>query len=240
MIRKLTTVLLILAAANGAFLFLFPRLFYNYIVIHHSGTRTGNYETIRSFHEREHHWSDAGYHLILSNGTSGVPPGHLEATGRYRNAVRAFATQSTAHNYFGIHVCIIGDYSRSEVPPELAAALGNCIRELQHRFWIPDDRIVFHRDVGATECPGIHITHEDVIRWKDAGAHPPPASVLAQQSVALDEFTLGLTGRPRIRHAVLAALNAAVLACLGAVFALRRWRRRRTARQRRVPETNAA
>lgn len=54
------------------------------IVVHHTASEVDNLASIRAFHVQKHGWREAGYHLILSNGSTDVPLGYLEATSRYR------------------------------------------------------------------------------------------------------------------------------------------------------------
>ena len=53
-------------------MFALPRYRYRSIVIHHTASPADNYHSIRELH-RKRGWGDAAYHLILSNGSNGVP-----------------------------------------------------------------------------------------------------------------------------------------------------------------------
>jgi hypothetical protein len=48
---------------------------YKWIVIHHSASSHDNLTSIRNFHKQRHGWLEAGYHLILSNGSTNIRAG---------------------------------------------------------------------------------------------------------------------------------------------------------------------
>ena len=114
------------------------------IVIHHTASTVDNYESIRKAHLRRG-WSDAAYHLILSNGSTEVPLGHLESTWRHRLSLFSVATRSKTCNVAGLHLAVVGNFETGEVPVELRPALAHAVTSLQRRYGIPDDRIFLHR-----------------------------------------------------------------------------------------------
>ena len=193
MIKKyrIVPLLVILGVVNWAILELFPRYRYDAIVLHHSASGHGNYETIRDFHRaRFPGVRDAAYHLILSNGRSGVPLGHLEATGRYRNLSYALATKNRRYNARALHVCVIGNYEQGPVPADLRPAIGHALNLLARKYGVPRERILFHRDVGSSVCPGRHITKEAVHAWMDQAAAGCPVDIQAQQAAVVQRVGL--------------------------------------------------
>ncbi len=155
---------LLLAIVNGAVFILLPRLRYRSIVIHHSASRVDNYESIREQHLGRG-WSDAAYHLILSNGSTEVPAGHLESTGRHRSASISGATGSKWCNATAIHLCIVGNYEEEPLPESLQPALAHAIVSLQDRYGIPRDAIELHRECSETLCPGRFVDTETIWSW---------------------------------------------------------------------------
>lgn len=141
------------------------RLRFSYIVIHHSASTVDNYQSITAYHRKERGWRDAAYHLILSNGSTDVPLGFLEATSRYRYLSHSVATKSVYHNLRAIHICIVGNYDNQEMPDRLKAALADALRQLQGKYGIADDGILFHRDCSTSACPGRFITKEKLEQW---------------------------------------------------------------------------
>ncbi|MCL4503503.1 MAG: N-acetylmuramoyl-L-alanine amidase [Deltaproteobacteria bacterium] len=95
--------LLIFSVALFALFSLSQNWRFNAIVIHHTASMVDNYRSISTYQRQEHGWSDAAYHLILSNGSTEVPFGYLEATGRYRFMSECchqkYVLQSACHPY---------------------------------------------------------------------------------------------------------------------------------------------
>ncbi len=83
-ISKFLGLFLFIVLVVFAFFSISGKLRFNAIVIHHSASAVDNYHAIAEYQRREHGWRDAAYNLILSNGSTNVPLGYLEATGRYR------------------------------------------------------------------------------------------------------------------------------------------------------------
>jgi len=83
----LVIALLIVVLLNHVFFKFFYSNRYKWIVIHHSASSHDNLASIRNFHYQRHGWLEAGYHLILSNGSTNIPTGHLEATNRYQSRI---------------------------------------------------------------------------------------------------------------------------------------------------------
>jgi hypothetical protein len=151
---SLLGLLLFLMLLNLAAYQLLPRLRFKHIVIHHTASSEENYQSIKDYHAKRHGWQDAAYHLILSNGSTRVPLGHLEATGRYRSLSYSLATRSRYYNLTGLHLCVVGNYSETSMPAELRGPLAHALAVLQQRFHISDGQILFHRDCNDTQCPG--------------------------------------------------------------------------------------
>ncbi len=163
-----------------------PRYRFDSIIIHHTASMVDNYDSIRRYHTRKRHMKDAAYHLILSNGSAGVSLGELEATGRYGNLSYSAATRSVKHNLTGLHLCVVGNYEENEVPKDLGMAIGNAVKELQKKFAISDDKVMFHRDVGQTKCPGRYFTKSKLSQWLEADSGKLPESIARQQRAAID------------------------------------------------------
>ncbi|MDI6854097.1 MAG: peptidoglycan recognition family protein [Deltaproteobacteria bacterium] len=173
---------LILVAAGLFVLFrAIPRYRFNAIVLHHSASSADNYESIKTFHAGSRGWRDAAYHLILANGSTSVPSGFLEATGRYRLLSYSPATKDHWANLRALHLCIVGNYDNGEVPAGLRSSLAHALRALQEKYGIPDDRILFHRDCNGTACPGRFITKAKLNLWLTKEADKCPPAVRRQQ-----------------------------------------------------------
>lgn len=121
------------------------------IVIHHSATPRGRHvsvDEIREWH-LERGFSDIGYHeVILIDGTI--------AAGRNIDTPGAHVK---GRNSTSIGICLIGD-GRDGFESEQWAALKSLVR--YYKIMIPYAKIVGHRDLAATICPGF-----DVKAWHD-------------------------------------------------------------------------
>jgi hypothetical protein len=156
------------------------RLRFTAIVIHHSSSAVDNYHSIAAFHQKEKGWRDAAYHLILSNGSTQIPLGFLESTNRYRYLSPSVATKNIYYNLRAIHICVVGDYNRKEMPDLLKAALADAVRQLQSKFGISDDGILFHRDCSSSSCPGRFVTKAGLKQWLIAQTSRCPVAVRRQ------------------------------------------------------------
>jgi len=158
----------------------FERLRFDAIVIHHSASTVDNYRTIADYHLKEKGWRDAAYHLIISNGSTEIPLGFLEATRRYQYLSPSPATKNMYYNLRAIHICVVGNYDKREMPVRLQEALADTIRQLQEKFGIADDHIFFHRDCSSSSCPGSFITKEKLQKWLTSEADRCPKAVKIQ------------------------------------------------------------
>ncbi|MFA5110599.1 MAG: peptidoglycan recognition family protein [Desulfobaccales bacterium] len=153
---------------------------FNAIVIHHSASSVDNYQSIAEFHRKEKGWRDAAYHLILSNGNTEIPLGFLEATGRYRYLSPSAATKNMYYNWRALHICVVGDYDKHEMPAALKAALADVVQQLQAKYWLAGDKILFHRDCSSSSCPGRLLTKEKLQGWLASETSRCPISLRMQ------------------------------------------------------------
>lgn len=208
--RPAFILLLLLAATNSLLAWNAEKWRFDSIVVHHSATRTGDYASIKAMHAKRG-WDDAAYQLIMSNGSAALPAGALEPTGHYRDLSPGPATRNQRANLRGLHLCIIGNYQAEEFPEEMRPALGRVLRELSKRFDVPPDRIMFHRDVSPSVCPGKHIRKEEMLRWMRDLADLCPPEIAAQQDQALASTGLSLGTYPRFLLLIHAAVSGVLL-----------------------------
>lgn len=136
---------------------------WRWIVIHHSGARSGDTASIDEAHVRDRGWDGIGYHFVIGNG-SPMPAGRVDATWRWRQQrAGAHAGPAPAQQPFnqdGIGICIIGNYDIQELDPFVEQRLVQlCALLIRHAPGLTVARIIGHRDVPGkiTECPGAHI-----------------------------------------------------------------------------------
>ncbi|MDR3584749.1 MAG: peptidoglycan recognition family protein [Desulfosporosinus sp.] len=127
------------------------------IVIHHTASptevrRSGKNVPVTTTMIREWHlskgWSDIGYHFVI------MPDGRC-AEGRPLN--RPGAHCKVGHrNSIGIGICLVGDFSETEVPEAQLVGLVNKVVQLMVVYRLKLGDVELHRDVfgAVTECPG--------------------------------------------------------------------------------------
>jgi len=127
------------------------------ILIHHTASptevrRLGKNVPVDATMIREWHktkgWSDIGYHFVI------MPDGYCEE-GRpsYRPGAHCNVGK---RNFIGIGVCLVGNFSETEVPEAQINGLVNKVVQLMKAFKLGIEDVELHRDVprAATECPG--------------------------------------------------------------------------------------
>jgi len=184
---KLLYLFILLLVVNAALLYYLSQDRFSFIVLHHSASSVDNYSSIKKFHWDTHHWSDAAYHLILSNGSTEVPLGHLEATSRYRLLSYSLATRSRGCNLRGVHLSIVGNYEEEPLPENLKAPLAHAITLLRKRFRIGKEQIRFHKDCSSTACPGKFIKTPELFAWINAYADRCPSDIRTQQEMVVSD-----------------------------------------------------
>lgn len=116
-----------------------------YIVLHHTASpRDQSVETIRRFHEKGRGWPHVGYHYIIT------------WRGEVHKTLPEIAVPICVGNLNPQCLCIalIGDFTKDGWPA-LAPGWRQAWRlalDLQRRY--PDAKIVRHKDLVPTACPG--------------------------------------------------------------------------------------
>lgn len=128
------------------------------IVIHHSGTSSGNAAIFDRWHREGNHWEGVGYDFVVGNGTDSRD-GQVEVTFRWRQQ-RTGAHCKTPGNWANenaVGICLVGNFNDTAPTARQMRSLVRLIRFLQGRYSIPKSRIYGHNTTpGAriTECPG--------------------------------------------------------------------------------------
>jgi len=117
-----------------------------YIVVHHSASPSASttVDDITQWHLARG-FKSIGYHYIIDSG------GFVYA-GRTENTTGAHVEGYNAHS---IGICLIGNYE-VELPTGYALqALRGIVQELRAKY--PGARVVGHKDLGNTLCPGTNL-----------------------------------------------------------------------------------
>ncbi|MFH1615428.1 MAG: peptidoglycan recognition family protein [Planctomycetota bacterium] len=132
------------------------------IVIHHSDSFYGSAAQMDKYH-KSIGWDGLGYHFVIDNGVYnngyGKPDGLVEVGYRWRNQIEGAHCRVNGrdNNYWNEHtigICLVGDFNKSYPTEKQWQSALKLVRFLQKRYSIPTNKIVGHRDVKPTDCPG--------------------------------------------------------------------------------------
>ncbi|MCR4424677.1 MAG: peptidoglycan recognition protein family protein [Firmicutes bacterium] len=117
------------------------------VVIHHSATNGGTPESLARYHVNKRGWPGIGYHYVIASD------GTVYKT-NYATTVSWHAGSSA--NWDSIGACMIGDFTKHEVPQVQLASTLELVQELMRAYSIPVSGVVGHSEVpeAATLCPG--------------------------------------------------------------------------------------
>jgi LysM repeat protein len=130
---------------------------WKYIIIHHSATPTGNAAIFGSHHRRLGMKYGLAYHFVIGNGT-GSGDGEIEVGGRWKNQLHGGHVRSQKMNEIAIGICLVGDFNKSYPTRRQMENLVLLVRYLMTKYNVPAKRVVGHRDVQKTDCPGKHFS----------------------------------------------------------------------------------
>jgi len=115
-----------------------------YIIIHHSAGRDVPAKTIHQWH-LDRGWHGIGYHYVVRKN------GSVE-TGREESQSGAHAGPD--YNNRSIGICVTGNFEENDPTPDQMEALAELVLSVSEGYEIPPERVLGHRDVSATLCPG--------------------------------------------------------------------------------------
>ena len=129
---------------------------WEFIIIHHSATKTGNAEEFDASHRSRGMINGLAYHFVIDNGTADMPDGHIEVGTRWVTQLHGGHCRQGYINERGIGICLVGNFSKDQPTAKQLDALALLIRGLQYQFKIADDHILGHGEVIGefSECPG--------------------------------------------------------------------------------------
>jgi hypothetical protein len=128
---------------------------WRYIVIHHSGTRSGNAHIFDKYHREALGWLGVGYHFVIGNGHGGKD-GQIEPTFRWTEQIHGAHAGVDKYNKYGIGICLVGNFDHSYPTEAQIKSLVSLVSYLQERCHIPLSEIYLHRHIKKTNCPGAH------------------------------------------------------------------------------------
>jgi len=137
----------------------YPERKWNAIVIHHSGTSSGNAAIFDKWHRLGNHWEGVGYDFVIGNGTNSGD-GQVEVTFRWKKQMVGAHCGGTKNNWankYAVGICLVGNFNETYPTARQMRALIELVRFLQSRYGISTNRIYGHNTTpGAriTDCPG--------------------------------------------------------------------------------------
>ncbi len=138
---------------------------WTHIIVHHSGTESGDAASFDRYHREVRGWSAVGYHFVIGNGTR-TGDGAVEPTVRWTAQRIGAHCPASSMNHRAVGICFVGDFEQSSGPsPSQLAAGKKLVRQIARGFDIPPENILGHGEVpGAqTACPGTYFPL-DVLR----------------------------------------------------------------------------
>ncbi len=133
---------------------------WRFIVIHHTASDIGNLEYYKNLHQKR--WGDLAYHILINNGSNNTTAGQIEYSNLWLKRKHHYSTKNTYLNYFGIAIVLVGDFEKHEVPQVQKDTLIKLLANLAREYGIPSSRIIGHREVGNTKCPGFYINMVEI------------------------------------------------------------------------------
>ncbi len=138
------------------------------IVLHHTAATSGSVESIHETHLQRkdgsgNSWLGIGYHFVVGNG-NGMDDGEIEPTFRWKQQMHGAHAGEKEHNQTGIGIALIGNFEETPPTPKQLASIKRLVSVLKGEYGIPNEKVIGHQDVKATECPGKLFPLEDVRR----------------------------------------------------------------------------
>jgi N-acetyl-anhydromuramyl-L-alanine amidase AmpD len=126
-----------------------------YIALHHSANKSCTAAEIHRWHIANG-WAGIGYHIFITK----------EGAVYQGRPINTIGAQVANKNSSGIGVCVEGNYDIEQHMPEAQyRAVCEVLDYLKTLY--PDARVVGHRDIGASACPGRYYPLEDFkAYWK--------------------------------------------------------------------------
>lgn len=128
---------------------------WRYIVVHHSGTRSGSAKIFEYYHRNVRGMENGmAYHFVIGNG-NGSGDGEIEVGDRWRKQLQGGHLASDELNEVAIGICLVGDFNQTRPTRKQIAALVELIDYLSQRTG-PRPRFRAHREINPkpTDCPG--------------------------------------------------------------------------------------
>jgi N-acetylmuramoyl-L-alanine amidase len=144
---------------------------WDYIVIHHSVTDSGDAMSLDVIHRHRGFERGLGYHFVVDNGTTTRVDGQIEASPRWIKQMDGAHCNAGGMNKCGIGICLVGDFTYQEPSQAQMDSLVLLVDTLRRYYNIPINHVIRHKDVPGkrTACPGNSFPWEEFKRCLRAG-----------------------------------------------------------------------
>ena len=140
------------------------------IILHHAAAQRCSVQEVHSWH-LSNGWKGIGYHFFVRKDGSvwqGRPIDRLGAHAKNGNS-------------YSIGVCFEGDYTRETMPAAQLAAGQELVSYIKGKY--PSiSKILKHKDVTATSCPGDKFPFTQIAAGKPSGASAASATIKADNN----------------------------------------------------------
>ncbi|SKC62656.1 N-acetylmuramoyl-L-alanine amidase [Maledivibacter halophilus] len=129
----------------------------NKIILHHSATNEGTFESIRKYHVKTKGWKDIGYHYLITTD------GKLHK-GRDEKEVGA---HTIGQNAKSIGICLVGNFDKYRPNANQLHTLYKLLNDVKIRYGqLP---IHGHNEFSTKTCPGLKFPMKEVLEkaYKD-------------------------------------------------------------------------
>jgi hypothetical protein len=147
---------------------------WKYVVVHHSASEKGGLDQIDRDHRKVLGFEGCGYHFVIGNGTDS-PDGQIEIADRWltqKQGVHCRNGRNSDINEYGIGICLIGDFDKTEPTPKQVESARVLVAYLSDRYQIGADHLGTHDQFAdsPTACPGKNFPSEAIFGSKHVAA----------------------------------------------------------------------
>jgi LysM repeat protein len=128
---------------------------WKYVVVHHSGTQSGNARIFDYFHRHVRGMENGlAYHFVIGNGRDSGD-GEIEIGNRWMRQIKGGHVHSDYLNEVSLGICFVGDFNRDRPTKKQIAAALELIGYLNRRCGTAPI-FKLHREINPrpTNCPG--------------------------------------------------------------------------------------
>lgn len=133
---------------------------WRFIIVHHSATPRGSARSFDRAHRRRG-WDELGYHFVIGNGIDSAD-GQVEIGSRWTSQKHGAHAGVEHYNEYGIGICLVGDFNIDRPTGKQMRSLAELVSFLVRQHRIPSNRVLSHRDIKATDCPGRFLSVAEV------------------------------------------------------------------------------